>query len=173
LLHDNATDGEMAALQSRARFFGLPDQPPADWKPDDPIVLLSARQRYDYFVALNSDAAALVRQGKYDEATTLLAPAEETMRIHFKDNWQRVRYLTVLARARIGQREFAAAQTALDDAWKVAANFGPASRDARDCAHAYLDLYTAWSAAEPGKSYDIKASEWQRRLAGLEATKDD
>jgi len=173
LLHDNATDGEMAALQNRARFFGLPDQPPADWKPDDPIVLLSARQRYDYFVALNSDAAALVSHGKYDEATTLLAPAEETMRIHFKDNWQRVRYLTVLARARIGQREFAAAQTALDDAWKVAADFGPTSRDARDCAHAYVDLYTVWSTAEPGKSYDIKASEWQRRLAGLEAAKDD
>ena len=173
MLHDNASVGEMAALQNRARFFGLPDQPPADWTPDDPMVLLSAHQRYDYVAALNRDAAALVNQGRYGEAITLLAPAEQKMRKHFKDAWQGVRYLTTLARARIGQREFAAAQTTLDDAWQVAVNFGPASRDARDCARAYVALYTAWSAAEPGKSYEIKTDEWQRRLDGLEAAKDD
>lgn len=173
LLHDNATAGEMAALQNRARFFGLPDQPPADWTPDDPMVLLSAHQRYDYVVALNRNAATLVSQGKYGEAMSLLAPAEEQMRKHFKDEWQGVRYLTILARARTGQREFAVAQTALDDAWKIAVNFGPTSRDARDCARAYVDLYSVWSAAEPSKGYDIKSSEWQRRLDGLEAAKDD
>jgi hypothetical protein len=172
-LEDIATAGEMVALQRRARFFGLPDQPPADWIPDSPTALQTTRERLESAETLNRNAANLVAQGKYADAVALLAPAEKTMHTNYKSDWHGVRYLTVLAKARTGLHDFYAAQAALDDAWYAGWNFGPTSRDTRDCARAYVDLYTAWNTTEPGKGYDLRMAEWQRRLDGLEAAKDD
>jgi hypothetical protein len=173
LLRDIGSVGELDAWRRRNAYYGIPGEPPDGWKPEDLAILLTAHERSENADALNRNAATLVTQGKYGEAATLLASAEETMRTHFKDDWRLVRYLTILAKARTGEREFIAAQTSLDDAWKIAAGFGPTSRDARDCAHAHVDLYTAWNAAEPGKGHDVKTAEWQSRLAELEAAKDE
>ena len=31
----------------------------------------------------------------------------------------------------------------------------------------FVELYTAWDKADPGKGYDAKANEWKARLAAL------
>ncbi|HEY2345308.1 MAG TPA: serine/threonine-protein kinase [Xanthomonadaceae bacterium] len=172
-LQDIATVGEMAAFQRRARFFGLPDQPPVDWKPNDPTALDSTSERYDKTMALNRKAGLLVAQGKYAEAIALLAPEEATMRKHWRTGWIMSRYLMTLGKARKGSGDYAAAVTDLEDAFHISFYFPPESKDARDCAQALIDLYTAWNNAEPGKGYEAKADEWQKRLAGLAAAKDD
>lgn len=174
LLRDSATIGQMGALQRRARFLGLPDQPPADWKPAYPLALQSTRERIDNAETLNRDAAKLIAEGKYADAVAVLAPADRIMSTDFfKDDWRRVRYLTLLAEARIGLHDFAAAQASLEDAQDLASNFGPSSLETRNWARAFMHLYSTWNAAEPGKGYGIKADDWQRRLEGLEAAKDD
>jgi hypothetical protein len=172
-LHDMSNAGEMAALQHRARFFGFSDVPPADWKPEDPMVLQSGRERYDRTLALNRDARKLVAQGKYQEAVALMAPLEMSMRNHYANNWMLARFLTTLGGARLGRRDFSGANIALGDAWSIANNYGPGSTVARDCAQAMAELYTAWNEAETGKGYDVRASEWKRTLATLEANGDD
>jgi len=165
--------GEMAALQRRAVFFGFPAEPPVDWKPQDPIVLLSARERHDSVVALDRNASALVAQGKYADALALLAPAEAGMRKHWSNSWLLARFLTALGGAHLGLHDYVSAEKALTDAWTIAVNFGPGPKDARDCARARMDLYTAWNLAEPGKGFEAKADEWRQMLAMFEANKND
>jgi hypothetical protein len=172
-LQDIATIGEMAALQRRAKFFGFPDQPPADWKPGEQMVLLSTREQYDNAIALDRDAYLLVAEGKYAEAVARLAPVETWMRSRFKNSWLLARYLTTLGKAQSGLHDYDAAYIALDDAWTIASNFSPGSRDAHECAQAMVNLYAAWNAAEKGKGYDLKANEWKQTLATLEAANDD
>ncbi|MBS0189097.1 MAG: hypothetical protein JSS51_13605, partial [Planctomycetes bacterium] len=41
---------------------------------------------------------------------------------------------------------------------------GPTHKDTLACVQALVDLYTTWDAAEPGKGYDAKASEWKTKL---------
>ena len=45
----------------------------------------------------------------------------------------------------------------------------PDSRDTRDCVRAIINLYTLWNAAEPGKGYDAKETQWRQTLAELQA----
>jgi len=168
--HDIAEVGEMKGLQRQARFFGFPDQPPPGWKPVDPAALLSARERYDGAVALDQEAGQLVAQGRFADAIEKLAPMDASMRRLFGHGWLFARYLTTLGRAKSGLHDYAAAQAALSDAWEIARNFSPDARDARDCAKAFVELYTAWDDAEKGKGYDIKAGEWKQMLASLAAT---
>ena len=121
--------------------------------------------------ALLRDASTLVARGQFEDAQTLLEAPGPLTGGNFGKNWQWVRYQTLLARARIGQRQFAAAEAALDTAWPVADTFGPQSADARDCAQAHVDLYAAWNAAEPGQGHDVNATKWSNRIAGFEAAK--
>ena len=170
---DIAQAGEMAALQHRSEFFGFPTEPPADWKPNDPTVLQSARERYESVVELDRSGSALVAQGKYADALALLAPAEPGMRKHWSNHWLLARYLTALGNAHLGLRDYVSAETTLTDSWAIAANFGPGSKDARDCARVRADLYSAWNSAEPGKGFEAKADEWRQILATFEARKND
>ena len=170
---DIASGGEMAAFQRRAIFFGFPGEPPANWKPENPVVLLSSRERHDAMVTLDRNAASLVTAGKYTEALALLVPAEARMRKSFGDTWMFARYLCVLGNAHLGLHDYPAAETALRDAWTLAGNFGPGSKDARDCARSQVNLYTAWNAAEPEKGHDANLDEWRQTLATYEAAKND
>jgi len=178
---DVVQHGEMAALQNETQFFGLPTQPPADWKPQDPSALLSSRERYESVVALDRNAESLVAQGKYTDALALMTPLEQRMRkrgdagslVHVGDAWVLARFLNALGKAQLGVRDFAAAEKTLIDACNVSANFGPTAKEARDCARARVDLYTTWNAAVPGNGYDTDADEWRKTLATYEAAKSD
>jgi len=178
---DVTQNGEMAALQNEAKYFGLPTQPPADWKPQDPTVLLSSRERYESMVALDKNGSGLVAQGKYADALALLAPMEDLMRKRgnvsalgrASNGWLFARFLLALGSAHLGLHDYVAAEKALIDACSIAANFGPSAKEARDCARARVDLYTAWNTAAPGKGYDTKADEWRQTLAMYEAAKND
>jgi hypothetical protein len=178
---DVAQVGEMAAMQRQAVFFGFPAQPPADWKPQDPTLLLSSRERYESVVALDKNVGALVAEGKYADALALMAPAEPLMRkrgnagslVNVSNGWLLARFLTALGQAHLGLHDYVAAEKALTDACFIAANFGPGAREARDCARVRVDLYTAWNATEPGMGYDTKADEWRKTLATYEAAKND
>jgi len=75
----------------------LPAEPLSDWKPQDPVVLQSARERYESVLALDRNASALVAQGKCADALTLLAPAETGMRKHWSNSWLLARFLPALA----------------------------------------------------------------------------
>jgi hypothetical protein len=172
-IEDLTSVGEMAAFQRRAKFFGLPEQPPADWKPEDPLTLLSGREIYDKSVAVDRDADLLVAQGKFADAIATLQPMDSIMRKRWAGHWLLVRYLTVLGKARLGQRDYAAAEMSLHEAWDIANKFGPTSRDARDSVRTLAELYVNWNTAEPSKGYDVKADEWRQSLATLEAAKDD
>lgn len=165
--------GEMTAFQRRAMFFGFPAQPPADWKPQDRIVLQSTRERHQSMLAIDRNASALVAQGKYTDALALLTPSETDVRKHLSDSWLLARFLTAMGTAHAGLHEYPAAENALTDAWRIAANFGPGSKDARDCARALVNLYSAWNTAEPGKGHDAKLDQWRQTLATYEAAKND
>jgi hypothetical protein len=178
---DVVHNGEMAALQNQAKYFGVPTQPPADWRPKDPTTLLSGRERYQSVVALDRDADALVAQGKYTDALALMTPVEQRMRargnagslVNVSDAWVLARFLIALGKANLGLHDYAAAEKTLIDACAISTNFGPASKEARDCARARADLYTAWNTAAPGKGYDTNADEWRKTLATYEAAKND
>src|SRR5690606_39124783 len=45
LHRDNMELGELEAWESRLAYFGFPDRPPADWQPDDPRRLMTAKER--------------------------------------------------------------------------------------------------------------------------------
>ena len=168
--HDITTGGEMAALQHQAQALGFPDRPPSNWTTDDPMELRSTPERYARTLALNRDARLLVAQGKYGEAIALMDKNEKSMRSHYAHNWMLARFLTTLGRARLGQHDYAGASAALGDGWSIAADLGPDSRDARDCAQAMVDLFTAWNATEKNNGYDIRANDWKQTLATLEAS---
>jgi hypothetical protein len=178
---DVMQNGEMAALQNEAKYFGLPAQPPADWKPQDPTMLLSSRERYESVVTLDKDADALVAQGKYADALALMEPLEQRMRkrgnagslVNVSDGWVLARFLLALGKAHLGVHDYAAAEKSLISACSIAANFGPGAKQARDCARARVDLYTAWNAAEPGKGYDTEADEWRKTLVTWESVKNE
>ena len=178
---DVTQHGEMAALQNEAKYFGLPTQAPADWKPQDPSLLLSSRERFETVVALDRNAESLVAQGKYTDALALMTPVEQRMRargragslVHVGDAWVLARFLIALGKAQLGVHDYATAEKTLIDACTVSANFGPTAKEARDCARTRVDLYTAWNAATPGKGYDTNADEWRKTLATYEAAKND
>jgi hypothetical protein len=170
--HDITTIGEMAALQHEARSLGFPDHPPSNWTKDDPMALRSTPERYARTLALNRDARSLVAQGKFGEAIALMADNEQSMRSHYAHNWMLARFLTTLGRARLGQHDYVGASAALGDGWSIAADLGPDSADARDCAQAMVELYTAWNAAEKNNGYDVRANDWKLTLATLDAGRD-
>jgi hypothetical protein len=170
---DTASAGEMVALQRRASFFGFSEQPPADWKPEDSVVLKSSRERHDDDVELDREASVLVSQGKFADALALLTPAEASMRRRMANSWLLVRFLSALGNAQLGVHDLPAAEKALRDACDIAANFGPASTEGRDCARSRVNLYTAWNKTDPEKGYDAKLDEWQKRLATYEAAKNE
>ena len=84
-LQDISSVGEMAALQRRVEFFGMPGRPPAGWTPEDPNELLSSRERLDSLSAIGNAANVSVAQGKYADAVRSLLPIETATRKYFHD----------------------------------------------------------------------------------------
>jgi len=169
-LEDLASVGEMAALSRRVEFFGMPGQPPADWQPDNPNVLLSARERVEWAISITHAAALQVAEGKYAEAVASLQPVDATIRANLRNAhaWRLPKYLITLGRARTGLREYAAAETTLLEAWELTHANAPASQDARDSTQALVDLYLARDVADPGNGYAAKAAERKRQSIELE-----
>ncbi len=173
-LQDMTTIGEMGAWQRRNKALGLPDQPPTGWQPDDPYSSLSVRERIDDLIALNLAAEALVAQGNYADAIASLVAIEAPTRKYLNgaNAWRLPRHLLVLGKARLALGDYAAAKAHLSEAWEIVQSYPPGTQDSRDCAKAIADLYSAWSAVEPGNGFDAKAVEWQQKLASLEAAND-
>jgi hypothetical protein len=173
-LQDLSKNGEMTAWQHRVEFFGIPGQPPADWKPEDPNELLTSRERIQHLIATQEEADRLIAQGKAAEAVAeLLSVEAPTRKYLFGDNaWRVARFLMSLGNARTTLKQFPEAKANLLEAWGIVHSFGPSSGEARHCAQDMVSLYTAWNVDEPGKDYDAKATEWKQTLAELEAAGD-
>lgn len=45
LISDVAEQGELEAWSNRLEFYGIPTEPPANWQPDDPEVLMLPEER--------------------------------------------------------------------------------------------------------------------------------
>jgi hypothetical protein len=177
-LRDLTSVGELDAWRRRIQFFGVPDQPPADWQPDDPTVLLSGRERINNFIALVREGKRLVDDGRFAEAVDLLAPQEGLIRQFFnKDNselWRVPGYLAALGKARAALHQYPTAKANLTEACETFAAYGlPYKAVTRDCMQALISLYTAWDAAEPNKGHNAHAAEWKQKLARVEAMTDD
>jgi serine/threonine protein kinase len=111
-----------------------------------------------------------VAQGRYADAVALLAPAEAASRKAFRgDDAPRVAlFLMHLGQARTGTGDFAAAERDLIEAQPILVKTtGPAHHSSSECTQSLVDLYTAWSRAQPGKGYEVKAAEWKRKLDEL------
>jgi predicted Ser/Thr protein kinase len=177
-IEDLPKTGEFAAWRHRNAYFGLPEQAPADWQPEDAKSLLTARERNEQLFEIVRQGRRLVGAGKYELAVELLAPQEAAIHMYFtKDNseaWRVPGYLAALGEARAALHQYAAAKINLTEAYEAFALYGPRYKpDARECAQSLIDLYTAWNAAEPGKGYAAKAGEWKEKLASLDASKND
>jgi hypothetical protein len=169
-MQDLSTVGELAAMQRRAEYFGLPGTPPAGWKPDDPTRLLSSREWLDGLVAVHEDGRRRLARGDFAGAISVLAPVEEDSRKHlrFRQTWRFPRYLVTLGNAHAGLGEFDVAEKYLLEAWQIVQGFGPSSAEGRDCASALLALYQAKYAAHPDNATEAKLSEWQALRAEYE-----
>jgi eukaryotic-like serine/threonine-protein kinase len=108
-------------------------------------------------------------QRKHQKAIDLLAPIEPAARAAFTGGaaTRIVSLLTTLGRARVGlgfdAERFRLAEANLLDAHAIclaAADRGPTHKDTLASVEALVDLYTAWHAAEPGKGFDAKATQW-------------
>jgi serine/threonine protein kinase len=117
----------------------------------------------------------LVRQGRHAEAIELLAPIEPAFRGAFTGGLapRLATMLTTLGSARIGvgfdPQLFALAESNMHEAHAIlfaASDRGQGHKETIACVRALVDLYAAWHAAEPGKGYDAKASEWRAALEG-------
>jgi tetratricopeptide (TPR) repeat protein len=109
----------------------------------------------------------LLHRMQYAEAAEILAAVEPVARkaktpageLHLAT------LLTGLGQARAGLKQFETAEASLLEAhtiWVKAR--GEKQDETRSCKQAIVDLYTEWNAAQPGKGYDTKASEWKAKL---------
>jgi len=178
VLRDMASVGELDAWRRILAYYGIPDQPPADWQPDDPAELLTGRERNNSLVALIRHGNQLVGDSKFAEAVALLAPQEASIRKWFtKDNgelWRVPGFLVALGKARAALGQYTDAKSNLIEACETFAGYGqPYRAQTRDCMQSVIRVYTDWNAADPNKGQDMHAIEWKRKLAKLEATPAD
>ena len=111
-------------------------------------------------------------QGRHADVIAMLVPVEAATRKAFSDgNADRLAgFLTTLGMARMGLRQYSAAESSLLEAQGIfALTPGPRPKNVRDCHQALVDMYVAWNKAEPGKGYDAKAAEWSKKLAAIDA----
>jgi eukaryotic-like serine/threonine-protein kinase len=108
------------------------------------------------------------------EVVALLAPAEAAIRGAFTgDNavvFGRLLFFLGNARRQLATTtaEMATSEANLQEAWAVfTAARKPAAKDLRRGAKAFVDLYTAWDALEPGTGRDTKAATWRTTLASV------
>jgi serine/threonine protein kinase/tetratricopeptide (TPR) repeat protein len=123
--------------------------------------------------ATASLASVLVVEKRYHEAIELLAPAENAVRKVFTvPNPRMVAFvLMLLGKAHAGLGEYSSAEAELLEAQPLfVKSRGPAHKDTVNCTQAIVDLYTARDAAEPGKGYAAKATEWKLKLQPTSAT---
>jgi hypothetical protein len=167
-LDDVVKHGELMAMQRRVEFFGLPGQAPANWKPENPVTLITWRERIDQVSNAIDESESLLSHDDPTGALAALAPFEADIhtRLGARDAWMLSRYLVALGRANAGVAQFQAGEANLLEAWETARGFGPGSKFAEDCMRALIALYEARDKAEPGKGYAAKAVEWRQALAG-------
>ncbi len=109
----------------------------------------------------------LQAQAKHNQALDVLAPAESEMRKMFTgDNASRLaNFLVALGRARLGLKQFSAAELNLLEAVEIYRESpGPFAKDQRDGAQSVVDLYAAWHLIEPQQGYDTKAMQWRQKI---------
>jgi len=118
-------------------------------------------------IAIYKLGDVLQAQSKHSQALEVLAPAESEMRKMFTgDNASRLaNFLVALGRARIGLKQFSAAERNLLEAVEIYRESpGPFAKDQRDGAQSVVDLYTAWHLIEPHQGYDDTTMQWKRKM---------
>jgi non-specific serine/threonine protein kinase/serine/threonine-protein kinase len=106
-------------------------------------------------------------QMRFAEAAELLSSTEPAVRKVPGPAGERslATLLTRLGAARKALNQFDASEHNLREAHGILVKTrGEAHKDTRECKQAIVDLYTAWSSAEPGKGYDAKAAEWKAKF---------
>jgi tetratricopeptide (TPR) repeat protein len=122
--------------------------------------------------AMTNLAGLLSEQKRFAEAAALLATVEPVVRKTSTAASKRTlaSLLTSLGKARVGLKQFKEAEASLLEAHTIwVKTRGETHQDTRNCTRVIADLYKAWNAAQPGKGYDIKATEWEAKLAKLTA----
>ncbi|HZP65401.1 MAG TPA: tetratricopeptide repeat protein [Rudaea sp.] len=121
-------------------------------------------------ITISRVGEVLQAQGKHLEAIDLLAPAEDAIRDNFRGSfaWRAATVLRTLGAAKRDLGGFADAETNLIESHGLFMRTrGPTHKDTRDCMREIVVLYTMWHAAAPGRGYDAKAAEWQRKVDAL------
>ena len=112
----------------------------------------------------------LVEASRPSEASDLLEPAVERVRLTFERPESLGEFLAVVGGARLGLSDLAGAEAALLEAYPLLPMRFPRSNKHKHlCASRLVTIYTARHAAEPGGGYDAKAAEWQAKLDALPA----
>jgi len=110
-------------------------------------------------VLLGKDAAT--------EAEALIVENEPRFRKVFSsgNTWQFANALVVAGKVRTLNKHFAAAEANLLEAYPLYVKTrGDNHKDTSDSIRTLVKLYAAWHQAEPGKGYDAKMTEWQKKV---------
>ena len=114
---------------------------------------------------LNNLVKALVLQGKFEEAETLAREAVSIADRAAERTEAAAAFRVSLGRALTGLGRYSEAEAALLEANQIQGEVQgvrPARR--KECLGALASLYTAWNETIPGRGYDAKAADWQRKL---------
>jgi serine/threonine protein kinase len=109
----------------------------------------------------------LIHDGRFREALEVLTPAEDPARKSCTGANTRplAALLMNIGKARTGLKEYPGAEAKLLEAQSLyVTSRGVTTKDTFTCTRAFVDLYTAREAAEPGKGYAAKAAEWERKM---------
>jgi tetratricopeptide (TPR) repeat protein len=127
----------------------------------------------DTLVSIVNMAGLLLALGKPADAVELLVPAESAARREFTGgNAVKLgRFITTFGRARAAVSDFESAETRLNEAREILGEAtGVLARDRTEVLNGLIELHDAWHAAEPDRSYDVKAAEWRAELAEWQAS---
>lgn len=125
------------------------------------------KEHFYTLVAIDSLGRALIAANNSTEAAPMLVEAEPAARRTFTSGQgtRLGRFLTSLGRARMGTKEFEAAEANLAEAHAILSESkSAAEQDRTNVMTGLVELYEVRHAAGPDKGYSAKASEWRTRL---------
>lgn len=112
-------------------------------------------------------SSLLLQQKRYAEAVELLTKAEPAARKSLTGANERTLAALIenLGRARTRLGQFTAAEANIQEAHALYLKLrGPESTEIRNCMKLFVEFYKLWDKSEPGKGYDTRAADWQKKL---------